>query len=106
MIGKVGPVVQVIVLIHHQILKFPLFKRINNYPYVKKSIMVCAAGLSMAVSFQTPTAGVLFGLELAGSYYSIQNYIRSFYVSILGVMVVKLISSAIAGRGLIKYKIF
>lgn len=58
-------------------------------------MIACGCALGVAANFSTPGGGVLFALEAVGTYYSLRNYLKTFYVAVIAAFTSRLFNSTV-----------
>src|SRR3989338_7625056 len=58
-------------------------------------MIACGCALGVGSNFSTPGGGVLFALEVMGTYYSLRGYLKSFYVAVVAAFTSRLFNSAV-----------
>jgi len=53
-------------------------------------MITCGTALGVGANFGAPTGGVFFAMEIVGTFYSLRNYLKIFYVCVLGALTERL----------------
>ncbi|KAG2389599.1 hypothetical protein C9374_014159 [Naegleria lovaniensis] len=94
-VGKVGPTIHIGACIANNFLNIPIFKPIKKVKTLKMQMIACGCALGVAANFSTPGGGVLFALEAVGTYYSLRNYLKTFYVAVVAAFTSRLFNAAV-----------
>ncbi|KAL9656395.1 hypothetical protein ABK040_005161 [Willaertia magna] len=95
-VGKEGPMVHIAACCGNLVSK--IFPRFSRNEANKREILSVSSAVGVAVAFLAPIGGVLFSLEEVSSYFPPRTLFRSFFASIIGVLVVQMIHPKLSGR--------
>lgn len=97
-LGRLGPTCHVVAILAYQILKFPLFKKLNSDMATKIPLISCGSAIGFASSFGTPAGGVFFAVDTIGTYYNFKSYWKLFFAAIVATLTTKFVSGLITLR--------
>ena len=92
-LGKVGSMIHIGAALADNLLKLKIFRSMRNNKTLRVQLIACGCALGVGAVFGTPAGGVLFALEAVGTYYSLRNYLKNFYVALLAAFVSRLLHS-------------
>lgn len=85
LLGQEGPMVHITCCIANLFIR--LFPKYRNNEANKREILLASTAAGVACAFNAPIAGVLFSLEETSFYFTSTVLWKSFYVSLLGVLI-------------------
>jgi len=68
-IGKEGPFVHISCIIGNQMLRLPVFHELASSVALRKQILAAACAVGVSSTFGAPIGGVLFSIEVTGTYF-------------------------------------
>lgn len=80
------------------LLRLKLFENVNFIEEERYIVLLASSSVGLAVNFGVPLAAILFAIELSGSYYRTRAYLKCIYVSILGAMTSRLLSTLVTSN--------
>lgn len=89
-VGREGPLIHISAALANQLMKFPIFHKIQNQDIKRLDILACACSAGVASTFGTPFGGVLFSIELTSSVYSVKNLPRATFIAIISTIIIML----------------
>ncbi|KAL0476315.1 11 TM domain-containing transmembrane protein [Acrasis kona] len=89
-LGKVGPAIHMGALISNNMMNLRIFHPIRKNDKLKMQMITCGTALGVGANFGAPTGGVFFAMEIVGTFYSLRNYLKIFYVCVLGALTERL----------------
>ncbi|KAL9653793.1 hypothetical protein ABK040_012854 [Willaertia magna] len=93
--GKVGPTIHIGACLAEQLLRLKIFEGIRKNKSLRAQMIACGCAMGIGANFGTPAGGVLFALEAVGTYYSLRNYLKSFYVAVFAAFTSRLLHCAV-----------
>jgi len=63
--------------------RIPLFSALAKSPYLVEQLLACGIATGIGANYGTPLAGVIFAIEVIGSFYSLRTFLKSFYGSVI-----------------------
>ncbi|KAG2386121.1 hypothetical protein C9374_002567 [Naegleria lovaniensis] len=91
--GKVGGMIAIGAALADNLLKLKPFRAMRKNKTLRVQLIGCGCALGVGAVFGTPAGGVLFALEAVGTYYSLRNYLKNFYVALIAAYVSRLLHS-------------
>lgn len=85
-VGREGPYVHISAIICNLMSKLPVFSNIRKKHAAYLVVLGAACSVGVTSSFGSPIGGVLFSLEVTSSFYLVENIWRSFFVSLVGML--------------------
>ncbi|RKP20039.1 hypothetical protein ROZALSC1DRAFT_28428 [Rozella allomycis CSF55] len=95
-LGKEGPSVHIACCCGNIILR--LFKKYSTNEGKKREILSAASACGIAVAFGSPISGVLYSLEEVSYYFPTKTMLRSFFCSMIAVIVFQMIDPFRSGK--------
>ncbi|KYR00739.1 chloride channel protein [Tieghemostelium lacteum] len=92
-IGKEGPYIHISAILANTLLNIKPFKNIATNETQRSQMLASCCALGVAATFGSPIGGVLFSIEVTGTYYLIQNYWRAFFTATVGAVGIKILLS-------------
>lgn len=92
-VGKVGGMIHIGAALADNLMKLKPFRPLRNNKTLRVQLIGCGCALGVGAVFGAPAGGVLFALEAVGTYYSLRNYLKNFYVALLAAFVSRLLHS-------------
>ncbi|EFA80692.1 chloride channel protein [Heterostelium album PN500] len=92
-IGKEGPYIHISAILANALLGIKPFKNIAPNETQRSQMLASCSALGVAATFGSPIGGVLFSIEVTGTYYLISNYWRAFFASTVGAVGIKILLS-------------
>ncbi|EGG22952.1 chloride channel protein [Cavenderia fasciculata] len=92
-IGKEGPYIHISAILTNTLLYLKPFKNIAINETQRSQMLASCCALGVAATFGSPIGGVLFSIEVTGTYYLISNYWRAFFASTVGAVGIKILLS-------------
>nr|CAG4718629.1 unnamed protein product [Naegleria fowleri] len=89
--GKVGGMIAIGAALADNLLKLKPFRAMRKNKTLRVQLIGCGCALGVGAVFGTPAGGVLFALEAVGTYYSLRNYLKNFYVALIAAYVSRLL---------------
>eukprot|EP01133_Synstelium_polycarpum_P015761 gene15761-18732_t len=93
-IGKEGPYIHISAILANALLSLKPFKTIAPNETQRAQMLASCCALGVAATFGSPIGGVLFSIEVTGTYYLISNYWRAFFASTVGAVGIKILLSS------------
>jgi len=75
------------------LLRLKIFENVNLVDEERYVVLLASSSVGLAVNFGVPLAAILFAVELCGSYYRTRAYLKCIYVSILGAITSRLLTT-------------
>lgn len=75
------------------LLRLDIFRNVNLVEEERYVVLLASSSVGLAVNFGVPLASILFAIELSGSYYRTRAYLKCIYVSILGALTSRTLST-------------
>eukprot|EP01132_Coremiostelium_polycephalum_P003745 gene3745-4664_t len=92
-IGKEGPYIHISAILANTLLNIKPFKNIAPNETQRSQMLASCCALGVAATFGSPIGGVLFSIEVTGTYYLISNYWRAFFTATVGAVGIKILLS-------------
>jgi len=86
-VGKEGPFIHICGIIANQLLSLKCFRSVNKSTTLRNQVMAAAVGVGVSATFGAPVGGVLFGIEVTSTYYSVASYWKAIFTAIVGTVV-------------------
>ncbi|GAM18517.1 hypothetical protein SAMD00019534_016920 [Acytostelium subglobosum LB1] len=103
-IGKEGPYIHISAILANSLLNLGPFKNIAPNETQRSQLLASCSALGVAATFGSPIGGVLFSIEVTGTYYLISNYWRAFFASTVGAVGIKILLSTPSNELLESYR--
>ncbi|KAF2078035.1 hypothetical protein CYY_000673 [Polysphondylium violaceum] len=105
-IGKEGPYIHISAILANTLLNIKPFKNIAPNETQRAQMLASCCALGVAATFGSPIGGVLFSIEVTGTYYLISNYWRAFFTATMGAVGIKILLSNPSNDLLESYRTF
>lgn len=93
-VGKVGPYVHISCLICNRLMKINYFSKIYKSTSTKNNMLAAASAAGITLALGTPLGAVLFSIESTASIYIVSNIWKSFFCSIICILVSKILQKS------------
>lgn len=75
------------------LIRLKMFENVNLAEEERYIVLLASSSVGLSVNFGVPLAAILFAIELSGSYYRTRAYLKIIYVSILGALTSRTLST-------------
>lgn len=81
------------------LIRLKMFENVNLIEEERYIVLMASSSVGLAVNFGVPLAAILFAIELSGSYYRTRAYLKCIYVSVLGALTSRALSTVAVTQG-------
>ncbi|CAG9318140.1 unnamed protein product [Blepharisma stoltei] len=92
-IGKEGPNVHMASIIAERVISLGPFKRFKKEINLRYIVLTASIAAGTAATFGTPLGGAIFGIELTGTYFFVNNFYKSIFCSLITAYLFKILQS-------------